>query len=205
MRHTFPREFYIPKGAEKLDCGNTGAEIYIGKTARGAVHIVAFHGKAQKPAINETWRRPEGAAKRVADYLGNLRARATYKAEQKAKRAAFVHNVQVGDIYRTSWGYDQTNVEFFEVVEVRGKYAILREIACAVGEQGGPSERVVPQSGAFLEPRYAGDDQGLPIRRLIQEGRIKISDVRTAWPWGKRVAGVVVGESCHRTGFGYGH
>lgn len=35
----------------------------------------------------------------------------------------------VGDIFYSSWGYDQTNVSFYQVVEKRGKTtAVLREI-----------------------------------------------------------------------------
>lgn len=38
--------------------------------------------------------------------------------------------VHVGDIYYTSWGYDQTNVDFYQVVTLKGKHtAVLRPIA----------------------------------------------------------------------------
>lgn len=142
---------------------------------------------------------PAGSLK-VSDKLSSAVA---YLYERNGRE--FVHSAKVGDIYRTSWGYDQTNVEFFKVVEIRGKFAILREIACASRGDGFGSEKCVPQSGAFLEPRYKGDDQGLPIRRLIQDGRIRIDDVRTAWPWGERIAGVVVGDAANRTAAGWGH
>ena len=92
------------------------------------------------------------------------------------------------------------------MVEIKGKFAVLREIAAVSRGDGQGSERCVPQSGIYLNPRHEGDDRGLPIRRLIQEHGIKIDDVRTAWPcWGKRVAGVVIGEPVHQTALGWGH
>lgn len=36
--------------------------------------------------------------------------------------------VKVGDIFETSWGYEQTNVDFFQVVKVTGKSVVVRHI-----------------------------------------------------------------------------
>lgn len=212
MRLIFPRDFYIPKGATKIADKKTDAVCYFAPfhhrpSGKTRYHLVGFAGKASKPSINYTIRSPKELESTIAEFFANRKQRSDWRAEERKKRAEFAHNVQVGDIYRTCWGYDQTNVEFFEVVEVKGKHAILREIAQA-SEGGGPGGyRVVPQSGAYLEPRYDGDDRGRPIRRLIQEGRIKIDDVRTGWPWGKRdpITGTIIGASCHATDSMYGH
>jgi pimeloyl-ACP methyl ester carboxylesterase len=67
----------------------------------------------------------------VKKFFEDVRVRERWRVEQREKRKGFVHNVVVGDIYRTSWGYDQTNVEFFQAIEVKGKYCILREIESA--------------------------------------------------------------------------
>lgn len=206
MRYGHKREIYIPKGSVKFADKQSSAVVYLyQRESSGKLGAVGFHGNAQKPDWQYTFR---DAAQREA-YCGKhfeaIRAREKARGDRARERVAFKHSCQVGDIYRTSWGYDQTNVEFFEVIEVRGKYAILREIAGAVRENGQGSESVVAQSGAFLEPKYKGDDRGVPIRRLIQERHIKIGDVRSAWPWGKRIAGVVVGPAVHQTASGWGH
>lgn len=149
--------------------------------------------------------------KSVTDYFERCRAHEASVVERRVERKTWVHNVKVGDIFTTCWGYDQTNREAFEVIEVRGKFAILREIAMA-SETRGPADKVVPQSGAFLSPRHEGDNQGLPIRRLIQRGyrdepHIKIDDVRGASPWGKRdpITGTIIGRVLDRTASGWGH
>ncbi len=209
-RVKMPREFYTPKHATKIADKATDAVCFYATydhrpSGTTRFHLVGFAGKAEKPLINYTIRNEQELQRTVTEFFASRRQRADWKAEHRAKRATFKHSCQVGDIYRTSWGYDQTNVEFFEVTEIRGKHAILREIASASSDDGRGSERCVPQSGAFLKPRFDGDDQGQPIRRLIQDGHIKIDNVRSARPWGKRVAGVLVGEAAHRTASGWGH
>jgi hypothetical protein len=36
--------------------------------------------------------------------------------------------VKVGSIFHWSWGYEQTNVDFYQVVALNGRNAIVREI-----------------------------------------------------------------------------
>lgn len=208
MRMKLPREFYIPKASVKVADKLSDAVAYIYENATGKPYAAMFYGVQAKPvwhySFKDAARREAAVIKGFADRREVKAIRAKWKDEAKAKAAALRATVQVGDLFHTCWGYDQTNVEFFEVVEVRGAYAVLREVAAA-SENNGPQDKCVPQSGAFLEPRYAGDDRGQPIRRLIQDGHIKIDDVRTAWPWGQRVAGVVVGAAKSRTADGWGH
>ncbi|MCL2310945.1 MAG: hypothetical protein FWC41_00440 [Firmicutes bacterium] len=45
-----------------------------------------------------------------------------------------IHGVEVGDIFYTSWGYDQTNVCFYQVVAVTSRMATIREIRSKVTE-----------------------------------------------------------------------
>ena len=65
--------------------------------------------------------------------------------------------IEVGDIYSSSWGYDQTNVEFYEVVAVTPATIKIREIACQVEERG-----IVPVKGRFLEKSHLGGYQDNP-------------------------------------------
>lgn len=191
MRHTFPREFYIKKGSVKVADKQSDAVAYLwtvtrkgalpGDTGHKRYGATIFFGKQAKPVSDFYYVTEAARNKAVETAFANNRAHKARKAEQVAKRKAWVPSYKVGDVFRTSWGYEQTNVEFFEVTEVRGKHLILRQIA-ATTEQNGPfSGRCRPLPGQFLKPRFEGDDQGIPIRRLAQEHGVKIDDVRTAW------------------------
>jgi hypothetical protein len=176
------REFFIPKNAIKVTDKQSDAVAYLSTNSRGMPRAVVFVGKQTKP-ISDYWFKDEARrAEHVAKVFSNNQRHAARIKERRDARKAFVHNVKVGDLYRTSWGYDQTNVEYFQVVEVKGKYATLREIAQervnTLRDQG----KCVPLKDAFLTPKWEGDERGVPIRRLIQDGHIKICDVRTAWP-----------------------
>lgn len=57
------------------------------------------------------------------------------KAQPKSRRgnakaaAQNIYGVRVGDIFEASWGYEQTNVDFFQVVELVGKTSVrVREV-----------------------------------------------------------------------------
>lgn len=48
--------------------------------------------------------------------------------EQPTQNAEGVH---VGDLFYASWGYEQTNIDYFQVVALKGAHtAVLREVGC---------------------------------------------------------------------------
>jgi hypothetical protein len=89
----------------------------------------------------------------------------------------------IGDIFYSSWGYDQTNVSFYQVVEKRGKTtAILREVAQEMAEAvSGMSGRVVAVKDKFLNNETH--------RKRFTNGRFKMSSCERAYPWD--------GEACY--------
>lgn len=95
----------------------------------------------------------------------------------KAAKASAAANIKVGDIFYSSWGYDQTNIEFWEVVgRPSPKALIVREIAaCAVeGSEGFMSDRVKPAVGQYI---------GEPVRKMInQYGGFKAHECSNAHP-----------------------
>lgn len=68
---------------------------------------------------------------------------------------AIAADPQPGDIYRTSWGYDQTNVEFFEVVKRTASTVTLRRIAAKMGDpdHGENPHSVYPAPGRYIRDR----------------------------------------------------
>jgi hypothetical protein len=56
---------------------------------------------------------------------------------------------QPGDVFVRSWGYDQTQVDYYEIVEVSasGKTAKARKLKTAVADSAGQGERVTAATG----------------------------------------------------------
>ena len=57
------------------------------------------------------------------------------------------HTVEVGDIFGASWGYDQTNVDFYKVVRVSAKSVWVVRIGA----------KVVPGTEEFMSARLRPD------------------------------------------------
>jgi hypothetical protein len=70
------------------------------------------------------------AAEAILDHIGRQR-----------REQEMYDDPQIGDIFRTSWGYDQTNVEFFQVVARSAKSVKLRRISMRYDET---TRRVYP-------------------------------------------------------------
>lgn len=61
--------------------------------------------------------------------------------------------VQVGDFFYSSWGYDQTNIDFYRVVGMTasGKSVRVQKWTSSVVEDNGPQVYVVPGEGPVME------------------------------------------------------
>lgn len=62
-----------------------------------------------------------------------------------------IFGVKVGDIFHTSWGYDQTNCDYFEVVRVTRCGAELRPVRSTVTESVRGGEYHMPARGEFRD------------------------------------------------------
>jgi len=73
------------------------------------------------------------------------------KEEPKAKAEPVnKYGVKVGDVFYESWGYEQTNIDFYQVVALRGvSQIILREIGAEHRNIGFCSDMVKPIKDNF--------------------------------------------------------
>jgi len=120
--------------------------------------------KAIKPFWDYKFNTVEARERAIAHAVEFYTARTNSVRERRAKRAgsdADLEKVSYGTIFCNSWGYEQTNVDFYQVVERRGRVVKLRRIATSTvpGSEGFMSDRCVPVKDAFLEARC--DDCGL--------------------------------------------
>lgn len=104
----------------------------------------------------------------------SLQQKEQRRQEKKERDAKALAAVQVGDIFVDSWGYEQTQVDFYEVIEKPSKcYIILRPIASESIEATGPmSDRVKPAPGEFT---------GNPIRKKLNGQSFKVNSYSWAY------------------------
>jgi len=129
------------------------AEVCFYNTKQGGKPAaIAWKGRADNPTFHYTFlsdaRRRDYAENFLADLLAH---KANVAARRKGTPAADFF--KVGDILDYSWGYDQTNAEFYQVLEVKAKSIIIREIASrpVPNSQGFMCQHVIPVRDAFLK------------------------------------------------------
>ena len=130
---------------------------------------------------------------------------------------------QVGDILVSSWGYDQTNVDFWRVVGLTpsAKSARIVQLGLEVVERSTGSEQVVP----YLHDLWLHADYNAYVPAVRRESEPTTSLIRwfdrRSWVNGRTVVeetwcvGVPVGHRntarrwdgrpVHQTAFGWGH
>jgi len=100
-------------------------------------------------------------AREIADRIAHFEGikKCTYKNAKNGPKCSgadesAIHDLKPGDILYTSWGYEQTNVEWFKVYEIRGRhYFYIKQIGSKAveGSQGCMSESRIPEPERVLE------------------------------------------------------
>lgn len=164
---------WIPEGSAKVASKISGAVVYMFPSKWGGKPAaVGYYGKAVKPAFNYSFKDDARRAKWVSEWLQGQDAAVKAKAARvEAKKAALAkpHGLKVGDVLRSSWGYDQTNIDYYEVIELVGKRGVkICEIGCESVETGFMQGNSVPAKGAFI---------GQPMLKKVGErDEVKVRD-----------------------------
>jgi hypothetical protein len=135
------------------------------------VVVKVWVGKAKKPCVNYLVKDEATAMTYVTKAVAMVKERTERKADDKAKykEAAkkLLDSLTVGSLLKYSWGYEQTNVEFFEVVAKKAASVTIRPIAGRTVEATGPdSSKVAAVKGAFIGPAFTKrvtNGYGLPM------------------------------------------
>jgi hypothetical protein len=90
----------------------------------GEWRIRCWVGKRKTPVHNYRMNSLESMQKLRDDFVNTYQRIANDSAVARQKEKDFVHTLTVGNILVSSWGYDQTNIDFYKVVALHGKKSI---------------------------------------------------------------------------------
>lgn len=128
---------YVPEGSTEERHDDAQAVVYIYTSVRGVPHAIGYAGTAYRSAFHHRFADEARRARFVADWLDGQRARVARRDERQSEQKASTHELQCGDVVYSSWGYEQTNIDFFQVVQVvSAKSVKLRQIAQETVETG---------------------------------------------------------------------
>lgn len=149
----------------------TGGVVYVRERA-----ATAFVGKSLKPAFHYSFRSNEHRDRHVAAWTERMDAAAKAKATRAQERRDVKHGLMKGTILSASWGYEQTNVDFYEVVRViSDKTVEIRQIASEmVSRDSAMSGHCMPCPG-----RYIGE----VMRKRANQYGLRLTSYSSASVW----------------------
>jgi hypothetical protein len=152
-----------------------GSRYYVAEEL-GRIIVTEFHGKSLK--LDRYWFRSQAEADReIARFTERRQRVADAHAERRAE-AKRPHTLEVGAVLVSTYGYEQTNVEFYEVIAVQNRTVTLRELAQDGTYTGYRSGQTVPCPGHYI---------GEPIRKRVNpRNSVKLSSSSYAHPWDGR-------------------
>ena len=143
--------------------------IYVFLTAKGEPAARFYAGRTMKP---ESYRFSSKDARTAAIKRFVAFRNEHFEAKQAKKAAQSERTLKVGDVVYTSWGYEQTNVDYYKVTKLVGKASYeLVEIGANHEADTSMSGRTTP------DPT---NEIGQPFRKREVNGNLKV-DGHHAW------------------------
>lgn len=175
-----PRDYVLIKESPKyVVYGDESRRLAIFYTAKATKHA-RWHNR---------FRTVEDMHKKIEQTINNIEAHEIRK-KARAEERKQPHTLKVGDILYTSWGYEQTNVDFYQVTAVVGAHSVkIREIKQSCVRSEGHSDYVVPVPDAFK-----GEEE---LKRVQHGNYIRIASYASASMW--------EGRPVYQTALGWGH
>jgi hypothetical protein len=147
-----PRTRHIPANSTRIERA-VGVVYAYTVGAEKKLAAIAYAGKSNKAAFHNLFRTQAQLDARIAEFFEGLEAHQRRVAERRVEISQ-PHTVKVDAVIYNSWGYDQTNIDFYQVVRISANFVWLQSIDSKSTPDGGCG----PMSG-HVEP-VAGTMKG---------------------------------------------
>jgi len=164
--------------------------------SNGNPALMLFVGKSNKPLIHCRFHSVESRELKINSVIQNVENDSKRKAIRKSVSEQ-PSTLVVGDILYTSWGYDQTNVEFFQVVKTSGKRTVelMRINASTLEANYDYSDALMPVKDSFITEGFQSQENG--TYRVKNGKYVSFNSYKNGWLWD--------GKPKYQTAAGYGH
>lgn len=145
----------------------------INKNARKLWNATVAYYRFDTEARRDAW---------VKDMAGRYLAHQARTDARKAERKNFKSDLKAGDILSGTWGWEQTNVEFYKVLSKKGSTIEIRELGQKTVEGS-------TYSHGMADMRLPGDNfvaDAPIIKKLVRSAYIKINDCISLSKWDGR-------------------
>jgi len=176
---------YIPAGSVKVE--HSLGTCYLQDTTAGPqakpyFTVIAYTGNAGKKTFYEGYRTAELRDQRVADFFAGLEESAASRTRRQAERTA-PHTMKPGDIIHHSWGWEQTQCDFYQVLFVTQHGATIQAIGAytvSTAQHGMADTRMPNRDGFCGEPMKVRID-GRNYVTTLKHGSASLWDGRAQY------------------------
>ncbi len=150
---------------QKIEAPDLSSVAYFYTNPRGKATAIAYRGRSKKSAFHFCYNSPEIRAAKVAEWMDTI-------SSNKTKYARKPRELIVDDILSCSWGYEQTNIDYYKVLALKGKtQVIIIEIGEVRNYTGDMQGTCVPDPDTL---------KGDPMTKTVDGSSINISSFQHA-------------------------
>lgn len=175
----FKKTRYIPEDAIKVEGINPDLKLDIYKYDLADQPILlGYGGKRTSADFHTRFSSPEAREDYLQGFITGRQEILNYKIKQKeivkAQNIEAVKNLKVGDVFHCSWGYDQTQCDFYQLVALKGITGTFRPIYAATveGSENYDSDRRTP---------CVDDFKGEEFKKRLNGDRFKVNSYSSAY------------------------
>lgn len=163
----------LPPNAIKVAAKDSDAIVYLyDHPTKGEPCAAAFGGRRARPDWQYRFRTPEHRETHIRKHLVACAARANRPKERQKRK------LEAGHILQSSWGYEQTNVDWFVVTRLIGKTMVEIQEIGSMDASDGSEAWATGKSLPNPEKKI-----GAPMRRKVHGTGLSVDRVRYASLW----------------------
>lgn len=135
------KQRYIPEGYKQFnpEIGDYPKDLFACYCDLNRLLAIFYVGKQSHSLWHIRFQDLESMKKKITTQISNLMSWEEMKEKRKIERKKEKEEIKVGDIFNSSWGYEQTNVEFYQVINKVGQTLTLQEIKKELKQESGYS------------------------------------------------------------------
>lgn len=165
---------FVPENATIINDGYCIAYEY--EDRRGRLAAVGYRGTSSKPDFHYIYPTPERRRKAIDEWRNRVADHIAFVNKRKAARKTFVNPFNVGDILDSLWGYEQTNVDFYQVIAKTAKTITIQKIRQNREDTGWLQGICTPRPNDFAK-------DSIPLTRHVSSNYINLESYSGASLW----------------------
>lgn len=152
-------------GRQKIEAPDFSCVVYYHTNLKGQPCAIAYKGRAKKSTFHYRYSSEDKRSQCVLEWMESMTTnKRTYSRQPRT--------LEVGDVLRSSWGYDQTNIDYYLVTALKGKcQVIIVEIGQIIEQRENMCGECIPDVNSI---------KGEPMTKTADGDRVKIYDFASA-------------------------